>query len=69
MQTTLYYRLLRRRRHQPGRPQVRHPGREAGAGLSDGGLGPDAGGLVEVDVRGQGRGGVGDAAQGLKLTQ
>ena len=65
MQTTLYYRLLRRRRHQPGRPQVRHPGREAGAGLADGGLGPDAGRLVEVVVRGRRRPRGRDAAQGL----
>ena len=45
--------------------QVRHPGREAGAGLPDGGVGPDAGGLVEVLVRGQGRAGGRDAPQGL----
>ena len=45
--------------------QVRHPGREAGAGLPDGGVGPDAGGLVEVLVRGQGRARGRDAPQGL----
>ena len=44
---------------------VRHPGREAGAGLPDGGVGPDAGGLVEVLVRGQGRARGRDAPQGL----